>query len=227
MPTLGSHHRWRSREAGNDEAGHDEVGNVVKKTSAALLAVPLVASMLLSGCGGSDKADASHSTTATSSPTSTVPPTTSAPTSSTASPTADPNIPAAARAHTPAGAEAFVRYFYEQVNTAWTKPSAGLITALSSSGCKSCAALETIATDLVEKRQHYNGPPVTVVSVAHLGEASPGHPEVLVQFIQEDRKVIDSAGQIATTDQRKQGKFVVALGWSDKGWSVVSVKSLA
>ena len=112
MPTLGSHHRWRNREAGNDEVGNDEVGNAVKKTSAALLAVPLVASMLLSGCGGSGKADASHSTTATSSPTSTVPPTTSAPTSSTASPTADPNIPAAARAHTTAGAEAFVRYFY-------------------------------------------------------------------------------------------------------------------
>ena len=91
-------------------------GCTAKRFSAGLLAVPLAAALLLAGCGGDVKPDASATSTPTSSsPTSptitTAPPTT-------AVPTADPNIPAAARAHTPAGAAAFVRYFYEQLNVA-------------------------------------------------------------------------------------------------------------
>jgi hypothetical protein len=188
----------------------------VKKTSAALLA----ASMLLAGCGGDAKPDPSSSNTTGPSPTTTNP----APTNSA---TTDPNIPAAARAHTPAGAEAFVRYFYAQVNVAWTKPTSGVISALSSPSCKSCAALEATAADLVKRKQHYDGAPVTIVSVGGLGETSPGHPEVLVEFIQEERNVIDASGHVALTDKRQQGKFVVTLGWSGQGWSVVTVKSLA
>ncbi|HEY8653627.1 MAG TPA: DUF6318 family protein [Dermatophilaceae bacterium] len=193
----------------------------MKRTSAALMAVPLAASMLLAGCGGDAKPDSSSSSTPTSTPTTTAVPTT------TASPTTDPNIPVAARAHTPAGAEAFVRYFYSQVNTAWTKPSAGLISALSSSGCLSCDALEATAADLVKKRQHYDGPPVTIVTVGSIGESSPGHPEVVVQSIQEHRNVKDVAGHIVLTDNREPGKFVVMLDWTDHGWSFATVKSLA
>jgi len=180
---------------------------------------------LLAGCSGDAKPDGSSLSTTGSSPTTTVPTTT--PASPTTDPTTDPNIPAAARLHTPAGAEAFVRYFYSRVNAAWTKPSAGLISALSSSGCLSCDALEATAADLVKKRQHYDGPPVTIVSVGNIGEVSPGHPEVLVRFTQERRNVIDSSGHVVLTDQRKQGKFVAALGWLSRGWSVETVKSLA
>ena len=185
----------------------------MKKTVVALLA----ASILLAACGGDSKPGGSSSSTTASSPT----------TGSASPTTADPNIPAAARAHTPAGAEAFVRYFYIQINTAWTKPSAGLISALSSPGCKSCAELEATAAELVQKKQHYDGAPVTIVSVGGLGEESPGHPDVLVEFIQEHRDVIDASGHVALTDERKQGKFVATLGWSSRGWSVATVKSLA
>ena len=199
----------------------------MKKTSAALLAVPLAASMLLlSGCGGDSKPTASSSNTTTSSPTTTsAPATTPSPTTTTR--TTDPNIPAAARAHTPAGAEAFVRYFYSQVNTAWSKPKAGLISSLSETTCKSCAALEGTAADLVKNGQHYDGPPVTIVSVAPMGEVDAGHPQILVLFTQEHRNVIDRAGHVVLTDQRKPGKFVATLSWSSRGWSVATVKALA
>jgi hypothetical protein len=199
----------------------------VKKTSAALLAGPLMASMLVAGCGGDNKPQASSSSAASSSPTTTAAPTTSASPAASAGPTIDPNIPAAARAHTPAGAIAFVRYFYAQVNIAWSKPKAGLISSLSATTCKSCAALEGTAADLIKKGQHYDGPPVTIVSVDHLGEVVTGNPEILVQFTQEHRNVIDGAGHVALTDQRKPGKFVATLGWSSRGWSVATVKSLA
>jgi len=217
--------RTGARAKAGDRAkagGTVKAGGRAKKTSVALLA----ASMVLAACGGGAKPDPSSSRTTGSPPTTTA----TAPTvsvSSTTAPTIDPNIPAAARAHTPAGAEAFVRYFYAQLNLAWTKPSAGLISALSAPGCKSCAELEATAAQLVQKHQHYDGIPVTILSVGELAEQSPGHPEVLVQFIQEHRNVVDASGHIALTDQRKQGKFVATLDWSRQGWTVATVKSLA
>ena len=196
------------------------VGGRVRKSSAALLA----ASILLSACGGGAKPDPSSSisspTTSTSAPTAPVSPTP-------AGPPIDPSIPAAARAHTPAGAEAFVRYFYQQVNAAWTTPSAGLISALSSPVCKSCSELETTANQLLRKKQHYDGPPVTIASVGALADLSPGQAQVLVTFIQEHRNVVDASGHVALTDQRKTGKFIATVGWLTQGWSVLAVKSLA
>ena len=100
-------------------------------------------------------------------------------------------------------------------------------TVHSSPGCKSCAELEATAADLVKEKQHYDGAPVTIVSVGGLGEDGQGRTEVLVEFIQERRNVIDASGRVALTDKRKQGKFVATLGWSGAGWSVATVKSLA
>ena len=137
----------------------------MKKTPVAILA----ASILLSACGGGAKPDPSSSTssptTSTSAPTVSVSPTT-------AGPTIDPNIPAAARAHTPAGAEAFVRYFYSQLNIAWSKPQAGLIAGLSAKTCKTCAALEGTAWDLTAKRQHYQGEALTIDTDGSISESA-------------------------------------------------------
>jgi len=241
MPTLGSHHRWRSREAGNDEvgndevghdevgndeAGHDEAGHVVKKTSAALLAVPLVASMLLSGCGGSGKADASHSTTATSSPTSTVPPTTSAPTSSTASPTADPNIPAAARAHTTAGAEAFVKYFHDELNVAWGRPRAGLLTPLSLPGCKTCSTFEDTAASMVPKHERMLGNTVRIDSASAGSTESNGDQTVVVTGAQLKTSVVDSNGKKVRDIPADRLRLLVTTRWTANGWRVSEIKVL-
>jgi len=89
------------------------------------MALPLAVSMLLAGCGGDSKPEALSSSNIGSSPTTTAAPTTSASPTSKANQATDPNIPAAARAHTPAGAEAFVRYFYKQVNIAGSSDLAG------------------------------------------------------------------------------------------------------
>src|SRR5450759_207227 len=116
FPGSGAHDRWRHRDRAG---GTVKAGGRAKKTSVALLA----ASMVLAACGGGAKPGPSSSRTTGSPPTPTAPaPTVSV--SSTTAPTIDPNIPAAARAHTPAGAEAFVKYFFERLNAAWTAPHA-------------------------------------------------------------------------------------------------------
>ena len=120
----------------------------MKKTSAALLA----ASILLAGCGGDAKPDPSSSSTTGSAPTTTTAAPTTSASPTTASPTTDPNIPAAARAHTPAGAEAFVRYFYRAAEHRLDPPARrDLVPALPSlPSCKTCTAFEKTANRLVK-----------------------------------------------------------------------------
>jgi Family of unknown function (DUF6318) len=192
----------------------------VKRTSAALMAVPLAASMLLAGCGGDAKPDSPSSSTPTSSSTTAAPTTTAPPTS--ASPTTDPNIPVAARAHTPAGAEAFVRYFYSQLNVAWSKPQAGLISALSVPTCKTCLAFEGTAADLASKHQHYRDDVFVVKSVGSIGES-----EVLVVGTQPPGAVVNNNGSVVKSrTQAQPAKFSVTVAWSSQGWRISEIRVL-
>jgi Family of unknown function (DUF6318) len=193
----------------------------LKKSPAAPLAVLLASSLLLAGCGDSTKPSPAPSSTPASSPSTTAAPTPSAsPTPAKA--TTDPNIPAAARAHTPAGAEAFVRYFYSQLNIAWSEPKAGLILSLSAKTCKTCAAFEGSAVDLASKHHHYRGEVFDVATVASVGDS-----EILVAGEQPPGAVIDSAGTVVKRKIKAQkGKFVVAVEWSSGGWRVNEIKVL-
>lgn len=145
-----------------------------------LTAAGLIAAGALAGCSGAAGTSQGTTTathelppatpgTSAASPTSppaattsTTSPTTAAPT---ATSTAAPAIPAAARAHTPEGAEAFTRYFIDQVNVAWTTPKTGLISALSLPTCKSCASLEAEAKSLQEQGARYEKATVSARSV--------------------------------------------------------------
>ena len=193
------------------------VGGRVRKSSVAILA----ASILLSACGGGAKPDPSSSTasptTFTSTPTAPVSPTT-------AGPTIDPNIPAAARAHTPAGAEAFVRYFIQRVNLAWTAPRAGILSPLCQASSKSCLALEKTATRLTSEGHHYDGNPVNIDFIGTLDATNTSKYEVLAKVVQDRRSEVNAAGKIYVTDQRKNLRFDFELVYLGQGWSVLSMQ---
>ena len=182
-----------------------------------LVAVPLAASMLLAGCSGDAKPGASSSSTSTSSPTTTAVPT------STASPTTDPNIPVAARAHTPAGAEAFVRYFFERLDVAWTAPRAGILSPLCLPSAIACAAFEKTATRLADEGHRYDGNPVTITFIGALDSTTANKIDVLANVVQESRREIDGAGKVLVTDKRKNLRFDFALSYSDGVWSISSI----
>lgn len=197
----------------------------MKRTSAALLAVPLVASLLLAGCGGADKPGASSPSTANSAPRTTAAPSTTASSpTATASPKTDPNIPAAARAHTIAGAEAFVRYFFERLNIAWTRPRAGILSPLCQTTAIACTQFERDANRLAQERHHYNGNPVTITFIGVLDATDANKFEVLANVVQERRSEVDAAGKIYVTDKRKNLRFHLVLLYTGRNWSVSSLK---
>ena len=182
----------------------------MKKTVVALLA----ASLLLAACGGDSKPGGSSSSTTASSPT----------TGSASPTTADPNIPAAARAHTPAGAEAFIRYFYSQLNVAWTAPRAGILSPLCQASAVACTANERTATRLAKEGHRYNGNPITVESIGTLDGASTNEIGVLANVVQERRSEIDPAGKTYVTDERKNLRLHFELLYTGQAWSVASTK---
>ncbi len=203
-----------------------KLGNV-KKSFAALLAVPLATSMVLAGCGGDTKPDASRSSPASSTRTATATPSTTAgPPTSAASPTTDPNVPAAARAHTPAGAEAFTRYFFERSNAAWTGPQAAIMSPLCQPSAVACTALEKEAERLVKEGHRYDGNPITIKYIGVLDATNPIKYDVLANVVQERRSEIDRAGRIYVTDKRKDLRFHFVLSYIDQAWSVSSLKAV-
>jgi len=195
----------------------------VKKTSAAMLAIPVAASMLLTACGGEAKPTASASTTTSATPTTTAAPTTSASPTATVSTKVDPNIPAAARAHTPAGAEAFTKYFFAQLNRSWAEADPSLLPPLSEPGCKTCGAFASSAASYRAKKQHYKGEVFTITFVGVTGEGPKGQ-EVLVVGKQRPGAVVDENGTVIEASVLQTGRFVASLHWTGKGWNVVELQ---
>ena len=196
----------------------------MKRTSAALLA----ASILLAGCGGDTKPDGSSSSTTSSSPTTTTssPTTSSSPSPTTSGPTADPNIPAAARANTPAGAEAFVRYFYGQLNLAWSKPQAGLISGLSATTCKTCANFEAEAVKSVTKNERVIGQSVVLDTVDTSDATNPAKMTVLAIGFQPKTIVVDALGKTVQKLQRESVRTLVTVQWEGVRWRLGEIQSV-
>ena len=197
------------------------VGGRVRKSSVAILA----ASILLSACGGGAKPDPSSSTSSPTTFTST--PTASVSVSpTTAGPTIDPNIPAAARAHTPAGAAAFVKYFYNQLNLAWGQPRAGLLSPLSLPECKTCRTLEDTAIGMVAKRQHMRGETARISSVDPGATEPNGDQSLTILGSQLATSVLDSNGHGVRDIPQDKIRFRATTRWTTGGWRVSEIKVL-
>ena len=203
----------------------------------ALASSVLCAAVVLTGCGTADKPSpppgaggtAPSATTPRADPTG--PPTTgTSPSSGTSSPTTSTptktsggagaaGVPAAARHNTKTGAEAFVRYYLAQFNRAWSEPRSGLLTPLSTSTCKTCAAYEKVAKDAERKQEFLDGPSVTISSVT-VTEVTKGTATVYVNMINNRRNVVNRSGKVLRTGKRgtEQDKF--ELMSSDNGWRV-------
>jgi hypothetical protein len=190
------------------------------------MTLTLAASLLLAGCSGDSKPQASSSSNIGSSPTTTAPPTTTASPTSKAGQATDPNIPAAARAHTPAGAEAFVKYYIERWNLAWTGPRAGILSPLCQASSKSCAANEETATRLKKTGHRYDGNPVTIKFIGVLDATEPNKYHVLANLVQERRSEIDTAGRIFLTDKREDFRVNVELIFTGNTWSIATMKTI-
>jgi hypothetical protein len=187
--------------------------------AACLVAASLtVGGVVLSGCSGDgDPPATSTSTSSTSSSSST----TTTPSTTTTSATTSPvKLPPEATKHTEKGAEAFVEFFVEQSNDAWTKPDATLLPPLSDPGCLSCQALQKTATNLVAKKQKYRSAPMTITKIGAVGGAPSGQQYVRVLGTQNRVEVVDSEGTVVLMDPKQSVALTASAVWREGRWLI-------
>ena len=183
-----------------------------------LAALALFVAGALGACESEEPPLASPSPTAstTASPSPSATPTPSGSASS--------DIPATALEKSEKGAEAFVRYFFDQVNVAWTAPRPGVIESLADSSCRFCAKTARRAMELDAKGQRYATDPLNVGALESLKGAPAGDKYFSMRLTQNEAKVIDGSGAVVRTDARKTGSFNVGVRWHEMGWKFLEME---
>ena len=85
---------------------------------------------------------------------------------------------AAAKAHTPQGAQSFAEFYVDQISRAWTIPDPSMVAGYGLSTCKSCGAYEGTARSLRDDGQRYAGEPVSRLAGAWQPGATAARVEV-------------------------------------------------
>ena len=124
---------------------------------------------------------------------------------------------------TPEGAVAFVRFYFDQVNKAYTAPDNTLLPPLGESGCKSCAALQSNADEYVSLGHRYASKGVEVRDVAAAEGAPGGQQFVTFMLHQLEASVVDSTGQVVSTKEDQEVERKMLLLWKGDRWSVVDI----
>lgn len=135
-----------------------------------------------------------------------------------------PQIPSAAREKTDAGAVAFVKYFFDQLQVAWTEPRTGVISALSESDCQFCKTTEQTAAYLVTNKQRYKSDPVDVADLEVFGGAPDGQQFLSVTMLQRKASIVSADGAVVRTDAAKKLPRYVTLRWVDGSWSMLELE---
>ena len=192
--------------------------------------------LALAGCGGGggdgDGDGPTASPTRTNSPTasataSSVSPSASASASPSVSASASIDIPPAARANTDAGAIAFVRFYFDQVNLAYTKPDTMLLPALAKETCQSCTGLQDGVVELANAGQRMKSDLVAPPSPVIAPEAPAGQTWVRFELTQMTVPVINASGDEQEGQKASSVAKIMSVAWEGNQWQVVGIANQA
>lgn len=135
-----------------------------------------------------------------------------------------PSVPQAARQRTPAGAEAFVRFYFTQLNVALMTANPEAIRSLSASGCRFCSQNMENAVEMATKGEHYASEPVALSDLRPAPGAPPGQMFISVRIVQSGAAVVSDAGAEIRRDDTASGESLVGVGWTATGWRLLDVE---
>ena len=183
--------------------------------------------IVLAACNGSDPSPVTSSTTSSASSTSSNTTSPSATTSSTTTMSGEwpPGTPTAAKAHTGAGAAAYVKFYLGQAAKSWETPTDDLIPGLGLPTCTSCNSLQQTAKELVAKDHRYSSSVFTFSSVVYLGRDGADF-VVDVRGTQNRAHVVDGSGRVVSTDEKAKIHNETTTRWVKGRWFVVDGKAV-
>lgn len=211
----------------------------MRTTRAAGAAAVLAGVLAAAGCsGGSGERAASPapSLTSTSGVAPGEPTPSQAPSTTTSSPSSTPTaksteagapgVPKAARQHTKAGAEAFVRHYTDVINETSIHPKVGMLEPLAMDSCKSCDNQEKTVRELVRDDQRFTMRQMDVISTRVLG-GSTGTTQVELHGYEPNVDIVDNRGNsVESYPEVKNQGMVFELKWTPNGWRVVTIKTM-
>lgn len=186
-------------------------------------AAGLAAVVALAGCGDggtqaggpstSGQAKTSTAVTSSASPTTTTEP-------------VDPvlaRIPAAARPETPAAGAAYVRFYFEQVNRAFTDADTTPIENLAAKDCEMCSAFAAGVEDLRSKGHHYERDLASIEAVSSMEFTRAGG-RVLVDLKQMPVPIQDVHGKTVRTAATAEVRFVATVTYEGR-WLITRLQN--
>jgi hypothetical protein len=184
----------------------------------------VVLSVALTGCSAEEGPPPSPSSPSASSASA---PETPVPTSSSAAPAA-PELPAAATTFDAAGAEAFVRHFWDVVNHAYATGDTDPVLAISDTGCGACQSLVENARAVTDAGGSFVG--LEFQTSDYLSQAPNGEGRSLVSGLlaaTPDAYVLNAQGERERLELPETRDFQIITSWSGGKWLLYSVSSFA
>lgn len=185
-----------------------------------------IAALTLGGCG--DKDEPSTTPTPTPSSSSASPSGSGSPSASataSASPSTNPSVPAAAKERTEAGAIAFLKFFYDEVNRGQTDPGAVDLFDYSDKACIACKNLQGALQDFVDNGWSVKQKPVRLHDVALANQVTADR--VIINFTFEQLPVDYYKGEVSQGKlDAATTKHAAAIRWVNNAWQMYGMEEL-
>ncbi|MDT0214015.1 DUF6318 family protein [Rothia sp. ARF10] len=185
-----------------------------------------VVALGLTACGDKDEPTQSSSPTPTASASvssSSASPSASASPSGSASATAAAEVPAAARARTEAGAIAFLKFYFDEVNRGQLRPGTVDLAPLSEKDCIACKNLQGSLQEYVDNGWSVKQAPVRLLSPAVATDVA--GEKVILNFTFEQLPVpYFKAGAEVGKLKAAKGKRAAAIRWIDGAWEMYGME---
>ena len=197
-----------------------------------LAALTAAVGITVAGCSGSGgdqpsttppvKTTTSSTTTTSTPPATTTSQTSTVPTTTKAVPPAVAGIPAAARANTDAGAEAFAKYYFAQLSDSITELDPSKTAGLWSKTCTYCSRLEGNVKSIRAGGGVVRGGQVTVSQVALLGRQG-NEAQLTLRLKQAATSILKKDGSLQETSPATEKRGGLLLQFIAGRWYVAGV----
>jgi hypothetical protein len=134
-------------------------------------------------------------------------------------------VPPAARANTPAGAEAFARFYLELVNRAWSEPNPDLLRPYVLPTCKTCTRDLQTAEELRRLGHRYAGPAAALGPSVVTPASVPDRRTVQVVLKQLRQVIRDRHGKVVERVPAEKAVLEVTLRRQrSTEWRIATIK---
>lgn len=134
-----------------------------------------------------------------------------------------PELPPEATEQTEAGADAFVRYYFNRLNYGTMTPASDALDDTAVAGCQTCASLEDSLSSLASEGLRSEGPSALLMSSVATIDGDRAVVESI--FMQVNPPTVTEDGTVATPGREStQVTFSFRLEWTDSGWRISEIE---